>query len=217
MSPAGLEFCLILDGKDTSRILVDQPYDIGTHRHQRPYGSVENSDGRFLEITVETNRRRFGRDGAVFAPLQWSRSPLRHGSMDPRDSDHSTLADWRVGVAANAIEMRIGWGLLNVTDPSSRRVLNDDPGRLKKVGTVETEGFRFYVASVKPAGPAGGATPIEARLADRLPPGDLPRASDLPIYTWSKWDRPAYHLERKESWSVLKRALAALPAHGEAR
>ena len=216
-SPAGLEFCVILDGRDTSRLLVDQPYDIGTHRHQRPYGSVENSDGRFMEIKVETNRRRFGRDGTVYAPLLWNRSPLRHGSMDPRDPDRSTLADWRVGVAANAIELRIGWGLLNVTDPSSRRVLHDDPGDLKKVGSVETEGLRFYVAAVKPVGPAGGATPIEARLADRLPPGDLSRPSDLPMYTWSKWDRPSYHLEKKESWGILKKALAALPAHAVAR
>src|SRR2546425_12905407 len=118
-----------------------------------PYTTLFRS---FMEIKVETNRRRFGRDGTVFAPLLWNRSPLRHGSMDPRDPDHSTLADWRVGVAANAIELRIGWGLLNVTDPSSRRVLHDDPGDLKKVGSVETEGVRFYVAAGQPGRPAGG-------------------------------------------------------------
>jgi len=212
-SPAGLEFCVILDGQETSRLLVDRPYDIQTNRHRRPYGSVENSDGKFVEMKVETNRRRFGRAGEVFAPLSVDRSPLRHGSMDPRDPDHSTLADWRVGVAANVIELRIGWGLLNVTDPSSRRVLQDAPGHPKKVGSVETDGFRFYVAAVKPSGPAGGATPIDARLADRLPPGEPALPSDLPMYTWRKWDRPTYHLEKKESWGILKKALAALPAH----
>lgn len=215
-SPAGLEFCIILDGPDTARMLVDIPYDIQTHRHRRPYGSVANDDGRFMEIRAETNRRRVGRDGTIFPSLQWNLSPLRHASMDPRDRDHSTLADWRAGVAANVIEMRIGWGLLNVTDPSSRRVLHDDPGNLGKVGTVETPGFRFYAAAVKPDGPAGGATPIEARLADRLPPGDLAQPADLPIYTWPGWDRPTYRIERKEAWAILKRALEAIPSHGGA-
>jgi len=177
-SPAGLEFCAVLDGRDTSRLLVDIPYDIQTHRHHRPYGSVENADGRFMEVKVETNRRRFARDGTVFAPLLWNRSPLRHGSMDPRDPDHSTLADWRAGVAANVIELRIAWALLNVTDPSSRRVLHDDPDNLKEVGSVETPGFRFYVAAVKPAGPAGGVTP-STRVS---PTGCRPAiSSSLPI------------------------------------
>lgn len=215
-SPAGLEFCIILDGPETARLLVDVPYDIQTHRHSRPYGSVENDDGRFMEIRVETNRRRVARDGTIFPALQWSLSPLRHASMDPGDRDHSTLADWRAGVAANVIEMRIGWGLLNVTDPSSRRVLHDDPGNLRKVGTVETPGFRFYALAVRPEGAAGGATPIGARLADRLPSGDLARPSDLPIYAWPGWDRPTYRVERKEAWPILKRALEAIPSHGGA-
>jgi len=73
------------------------------------------------------------------------------------------------------------------------------------------------VAAVKPAGPAGGATPIDARLADRLPARELALPSDLPIYTWRKWEQPTYHLEKKESWGILKKALAALPAHGAAQ
>jgi len=47
-----------------------------------------------------------------------------------------------------------------------------------------------------------------AALIAMTPPNASPR---------SEWDRPAYHLEKKESWSILKKALAALPAHREAR
>jgi hypothetical protein len=216
LSPAGLEFCIILDGPDTARLLVDVPYDIQTHRHHRPHGSVENDDGRFMEIRTETNRRRAARDGTIFPSQQWNRSPLLHASMDSRDKDCSTLADWRAGVAANVIEVRLGWGLLNVTDPSSRRVLHDDPNNLGKVGTVETPGFRFHAAAVRPDGPAGGATPIEARLADRLPPGDLTKPADLPMYTWRGWDQPAFRIERKEAWTILKKAFETIPARGDA-
>src|SRR5207249_5032287 len=138
--------------------------------------------GRFMEIKVQTNRRRVGRDGTVYPPQQSNRSRLVHASMDPRDPDRSTLADWRAGVGANLIEIRLAWGLLNVTDPSSRCVLHDDPDNSGNLGCVETAGFRFYAAAVRPEGPAGGPTPIAARLADRLPPGDLSKPSDLPMY-----------------------------------
>ncbi len=211
MSPAGLEFCVVLDGRDTSRLLVDAPYDIQSNRHRRPYASVENADGRFVEMKVETNRRRVGRDGTVYPARQSSRSPLLHASMDPGDRDYSTLADWRAGIAANLIEIRLAWGLLNVTDPSSRSVLHDDPGNLRKVGCIETAGFRFYAAAVRPAGAAGGPTPLDARLADRLPRGDLAKPSDLPMYTWRGWDQPAWHTEKKEAWPILKRAFESLP------
>ncbi len=216
-SPTGLEFCIILDGRDTSRLLIDPPYDIQTHRYHRPYRSVENADGRFMEIRVETNRRRVGRDGTVYPAQGTSRSPLFHGSIDPRDPDHTTLADWHASVAGSFIEARIGWGLLNVTDPSSRRVLHDNPNDLREIGTVETPGFRFYAVAVKPDGPPGGETPIAGRLADRLPPGDGLKAADLPLYAWRGWDRPTYRIEKKEAWTILKKALAGMEAPAEAR
>ncbi len=215
-SPAGLEFCVVLDGRTSSRLLVDIPYDPQTSRHHRPYGSVENADGRFMEMKAETNRKRVGRDGTVYPAQRSNRSTLLHASMDRRDPDDSTLCDWRAGVSANIIEIRLGWGLLNVTDPSSRCVLHDDPKNKKPVGCVETEGFRFYAVAVRPEGATGGSTPLDARLADRLPPGDLAKPSDLPMYTWRGWDRPTYHLEKKETWTVLKRAFESLPKRREA-
>ncbi len=154
-TPAGMEFCVILDGPGRSRLLVDAPYD--TRSRRRPYGSVENSDGRFTEIITETNRRRIGRDGTVFPAEKSSRSALRRGSMRAGDRGVSTLVDWREGLAANSIEIRIGWGLLNVTDPSSRRVLQDDRLDLSRVGCVVTPGFRFQAAAVRPEGPPGTA------------------------------------------------------------
>ncbi len=214
--PIGLEFCLIFDGQETSRLLVDPPYDIETHRHHRPYRSVENDDGRFMEIRVETNRRRIGRDGTVFPAQGYSRSPLRHGSVDPRDPDATSLADWRASPAGSFIEARIGWGLLNVTDPSSRRVLHDDPNDLRSIGTLETPGFRFYVVAIKPRGTPGGATPIAGTLADRLPAGPAATVADIPLYAWPGWDRPAFRIEKKEGWPIVKRAFGTLPAGAEA-
>ncbi len=211
-SPAGLEFCVILDGETTARLLVDAPYDIATHRTHRPYGSVANDDGRFVEIRQTTNRGRFGRDGTEYPAQGYSLSPLRHGSIDRRDSDYNTLADWRVGRAGDFIEVRLGWGLLNVTDPSSRRVLHDNPDDLRAIGTVVTPGFRFLAAAVRPAGAPGGSTPVAGLVTDRLPAGDLLTARDLPQYSWTGWERPTYRIERKDAWTILKTAFATLPS-----
>jgi hypothetical protein len=137
--------------------------------------------------------------------------------MDPRDPDHDTLADWHAGVAGSFIEARIAWGLLNVTDPSSRRVLHDDPSRPGSIGTRVTAGFRFYVASVRPDDPPGQETPVQGRLADRLPRGEVRSAAELPFYSWEGWDRPSYRIERKESWSIVKEAFDSIPAAGRAR
>src|SRR2546425_231134 len=98
--------------------------------------------------------------------------------------------------------------------PSS--VVSDDRENLKNVGCKRPAGSRFYAAAIKPEGAAGGRTPIEARLADRLPPGDLAQPSDLPMYAWRGWDEPTYHIEKKEAWRILKRALESLPSHREA-
>jgi tetratricopeptide (TPR) repeat protein len=210
-SPAGLEFCVVLDGAGTARLLVDPPYDVqGTRR--RPYGSAANDDGRFVPLVVETNRRRLGRDGTVYREQHHDRSPLVHGSLDRDDADHTTLADWRAGAASGTIEIRLGWGLLNVADPSSRRVVHDDPKDLRRVGTVATPGFRFIAAAVKPDGPPGGATPVRGRLADLLP-ADAARAADLPLFTWPAWERPSYRIERKEGWPILEAAFRAIPTH----
>jgi hypothetical protein len=207
---SGLEYCLVFDGEQTGRLLIDTVYDPASN--PRPYRSVGNRDGRFKEMRVETNRTRIGRDGSVYPPMSHNRSPLRHASMDRRDPDHSSLADWHASPTGNFIEARIGWGLLNVTDPSSRRVLHEDSVDLKGIGTVQTAGFRFVAASVRPAGKPGGETPLDGDLADLLPEGGDSRASVRAFYTWNEWNVPSYRIERKEAWAILKEAFERMPS-----
>ncbi|MGH9797374.1 MAG: tetratricopeptide repeat protein [Candidatus Polarisedimenticolia bacterium] len=215
VSPAGFEFCVVLDGETTARLLVDQTYHVhGSKR--RPYRSAENADGRYVPIRVRPNRGRLGRDGTLYPPRYHDRSPLAHGSTDRRDPDYSSLADWRAGAAEGIIEIRLGWALLNVADPSSRRVVWDDPDDLRLIGTAETPGFRFQAAAVRPGVAPGADTPFRARLADLLPALDAPRIGDLPSYGWPGWDRPSYRIERKDGWAILKEAFGSVPARGEA-
>jgi tetratricopeptide (TPR) repeat protein len=205
-APTGMEFMLDLTGEKTSRILVDTPYDLGSHRYNRPYRSVPNDDGVFIEIKVETNRRRVGRDGTVYPETVHDLSPLVSGTTDPNAPGYDDLADWSANARAGMIEVRLPWGLLNVTDPSSRRVVDDPPAFRDEVGTRVTEGFRLYAAAVDPGDGRVLSTLPERDEAGRLAaaPGDL--------YVWKGWEEPTYHTRLKRSYFILKERLAPLHA-----
>ena len=98
----------ILEGDDFGRF------------YRRPATIGVETDGRFDPMFVITNRARFGRDGTFFPAQGYDRGVLSFGT-----SAGSTLADWYADSVAGLIEIRLPWGLLNVTDPSSRTVLFD--------------------------------------------------------------------------------------------
>jgi len=203
-SAVGMEFLIRLSGPAEGRILVDRPYDLFSHRYQRPYRSQPNDRGEFVEIRVDTNRERYGRDGTLYPALGYSRSRLRFGSTDPASADHDSLADWYQKGERKTIELRIPWGLLNVADPSSRQVIHETSARSGVVQTTRTEGFRFHVLAVE-------ATKGGTRVIDAFPAGDAPGAGEFPFYAWPGWERPTYHLRLKESYGIVREGFAGLP------
>jgi len=204
-APTGMEFMLDLTGEATSRLLVDTPYDLFSHRYNRPYRSVPNDDGVYRTIEVETNRSRIGRDGTVYPAVMNDLSPLRLGTTDPNAQDYDDLADWSFDARSGIIEVRIAWGLLNVTDPSSHRVVDDDPARLDEVGTRVTDGFRLYAVAYDPRSGA---------VLDTLPeagPDGMLAASGATTYTWNGWDQPAFHTRLKKSYDIVRERFLSLP------
>jgi hypothetical protein len=204
-APTGMEFMVEIGGKDPARILVDTPYDLFSHRFNRPYRSVSNDDGAYVPIAVETNRRRVGRDGTIYPAVRHDLSPLRRGTTDPASAAYDDLADWEAGGREGILEIRLPWGLLNVTDPSSRRVVADRPDRLDEIGTTVTDGFRFYVAV---------RDPRDGTLLGSLPPHDLSgriTAQPSTLYTWRAWEEPTYHLRPKKSYAIVRDRWGAIP------
>jgi hypothetical protein len=76
--------------------------------------------------------------------------------------------------------------LLNVTDPSSRRVLRRiaAPDRFE---TTATAGFRFAVAAVARA---------DGAVRAWLPVG--------PTYVWPSWEEPTWHERVKPAYAALR-------------
>jgi tetratricopeptide (TPR) repeat protein len=206
-SQAGLEFMVRFQGTQTA-LYADAPYDLFTHRLNRPCRSVDNSAGTFLMPMTESNRPRIGRDGTVFPGHRQEIGWLRRGTQDRLSPAFDSRAEWLEGKAGEGwsfLEARLPWGLLNVTDPSSRQVIRDAIPPGGEVGTIATEGFRFTV--VRFQGQGGDAltptTTLPAHQGGKLP---LP-----PLFSWPTWEQPTYHRLRKQSFDLLKSTLHRLP------
>ncbi|HKQ60832.1 MAG TPA: hypothetical protein VJS92_06055, partial [Candidatus Polarisedimenticolaceae bacterium] len=195
-TPIGLEFLLQLAGAQGSRLLVDRPYFAHYGRHARPFRSEENDAGSFVEIVAVTNRERWGRDGTHYPARSYSRSVLRRGTDD--------LADWIDAPSGERIELRLPWGLLNITDPSSRQVVHERAPYETVVDTRTTAGLRFHVLALETR---GGETRVVATLPERAASG----AGDFPLFSWPTWEQPSYHLRRKQSYAVLQQELKTIP------
>lgn len=136
--------------------------------------------GIWDSMWVTTNRWRIGRDGRTFPAAGVDRGRLRFGTEAA-----STLADWYVDRNANVVEVRIPWGLLNVTDPSSHRVLT----RISTEGgfrTDTTDGFRVGVVQLNASGSE----------RDHLAPG--------PTYRWPGWEVPVSHERLKAAYFAIR-------------
>ncbi|HEV2751596.1 MAG TPA: tetratricopeptide repeat protein [Gemmatimonadales bacterium] len=135
----------------------------------------------FDSLFVTTNRWRIGRDGRTHAARGVNRGRLRYGR-----TAESTLSDWYVEPSSGLIEIRLAWGLLNVTDPSSRRVMV----RYRRDGvfeTARTDGFRFAVAALDRA---------SGRAVARLEPERT--------YAWPTWEVPVWHERLKPAYFAMR-------------
>ncbi len=205
-SPVGLTFLVHLAGKERSRILVAASYDKYLNGETGVLKPEASDEGAWVMMQNETNIRRISRDGKRFFPARvFTMSRLRFGSLDTKTSDYHSLADFFS--RDNKVELRIPWGLINVTDPSSRTILWLD----KNGATRQTAGVRLLALSYKPeegklvAHRTGGA----ANHTDCLPV-EL-TAAQVKTYSWNGWEAPIFHTFLKESYYHYQKVLQAIP------
>ncbi len=205
MSPVGLKFLIHLSGREKSRILACHSYDkyLNWPKEVRPEPSHQ---GSWVLMQNEVNKRRISKDGKrFFPPHVFSMSPLRFGSLERDIPYYDSLADFFF--ADNKVELRIPWGLINFTDPSSKMVLWMD----KKSRTMKTDGIRTLAVSYKPLKNQVYAetTGRSSNITDSLPQSLSP--SHIVNYSWSEWSTPVYHTYLKESYHKYKEFLSQIP------
>lgn len=178
---SGLEFLLDIQ-QNEARLLVIPSYNIASAR----YATTLRRDGAFEEIQFLVNGKVTTKTGSDIPERRFNASLMRQGPFD----ESGNL--WNI--EGNLIHVRIPWNRLNVTDPSSRNVLNDarnigDPGT-DVLKTIITDGFVF------------DARVLNAKTGTEA--GRLNANTDSP-YTWPGWEEaPPYRERIKKSYGIVR-------------
>jgi tetratricopeptide (TPR) repeat protein len=200
----GFEFLLQLTGPDSSRMRITPDYtpyaplpaagDQGDDRavfYHRPAASRPRTDGSWAPMEVITNRARFGRDGTFFPARGADRGALRYGTEAA-----STLSDWWYDEAHGTIQVRIPWGMLNVTDPSTRTVLHDPTGRAA-FGVTTTDGVAVGATRSARRGRSAVAASTPTITGEW-------RAAQFRPWLWPAWEEPIWHARLKPLYEAMR-------------
>ncbi len=181
----GFEFLARFLSTRKADLLVDEPYSVFTdiyNDHIPVYASQPNANGKFIPQLMLTNRKRESLTGTVFDSVVINRSPLQFGNSGQAGFSNADWY-WKDGF----FELRLDWHLLNVSDPSGRKVLDDRPGT-PQIEIAETEAIRVYFI----------LTDKNNRIIDIYPP-DRP----APV-TWDKWTQPRFTQRLKPLYDTLR-------------
>ncbi len=217
-SGAGFEFMLEVNDTTDAQLKITPDYNeympdrlvasgafFGEH-FRRPLLSVRRSDGVFDTLFALTNRPRFMGDGKLVRGKGINLGRLRYGTLAA-----STINDWWWDAAAGVMEIRLPWGLLNVSDPSTGKVVYEsdvqlalhppENGQGSVLTGVPTDGFRFAVVAHTPGPDILGTIPkLDAY-------GNWPLAG-FALWKWKTWDVPTYHTYLKPVYESLQRLWA---------
>jgi hypothetical protein len=206
VSPVALTFLIHLCGKKKSRILACSSYDRHTNGNGKTLRPQPSREGRWVMMMSRTNARRISRNGKhTYPPRVRNMSRLRFGSLKEEHVDFDSLSDFHV--SGRMLELRIPWGLINFTDPSSKTILWREGKRREK--SVEGIGITALSFAPENRGFLARETGTVTDITDQFPRGG--NLSDVKTYTWEGWEVPLFHLYRKESFHLFRQALAGIP------
>ena len=188
--PSGMEYIVVLDSFEHARLLALPEANYTTYQFSTAPSLQE--EGHFEPMSKLINKRRMLEDGTVIEAKYEDSSHLRFGSLEG-NTNH-----W--DMQGKELSIRIPWTRINVSDPSSSQVLDDeklyysDPLR-DQLATTATDGIVLSVV----VSDTGKQTILDA-----------PQALQL---TLSGWNQPIYQERLKASYDLLKAYFAEERAH----
>ncbi|WP_294148336.1 hypothetical protein [uncultured Clostridium sp.] len=185
-----VDFLIILDGKENSRVLVQERYNAfkvvysEDYRMANPYFDPPDKDSPVFEQIfmalqmgdiedMLTGRRE---------NLKMETGKLTYGNGNPKAQDYNSVSDFIV--EGNEIELRIPWQLLNFSNPSEMQIHDD----YFECNGIENLGIKEIYAGV------GSGDNKENRIR-------LDRKS---LKGWE--DSPTFHERLKRSYYMVQEA-----------
>lgn len=193
--PSGANFLVVLDSEKSGRLLVSQnyyPYQVfGRDNsgetemgYRRNYLAKIEKTGSFIEMVTETNRRHYGRDGTVYQPQRYSRSPLRFGASDSTAPNYDSLSEWYADPKTSTITLRLAWGKLLITDPSSGQAwLGFNQQNVTQ--TASTLQVQVSALTLRPR----GSDYHNFEVVQTLPAANGNVLSTPQAYSWRRWEK----------------------------
>lgn len=188
------DFLVVLDGRENSRVLVQERYEVlpsvfwAWYGGEDPYLDPPAEDSpRFVPVEQLVDRGEGllqGGDGKTVG-LRVETGKLRYGNAHPAAPDFDSLAD--VCATEGGVELRLPWQLLNFSNPSE--------------GMIHDDYYACYGVENLPI----SALYVGAALA----PGEkVVRLSPVTLKGWGT--RVTYHERRKASYGILQQYWADL-------
>ena len=169
-------------------------------RFNTPYITTPKTDGRYDSLLVVTNRPRFGRDGTEYAALGYDRGILPVG--EPPDGL------WLIDSTETVMEVRLPWTLINVTDPSQRRMLQSQIGdAARQRRSADQPSLSLGTVTVPHIGIAMAARDSSG-VWYALPESRARR--DVARFQWPTWDEPRWRSRRRPVYWSMKETFESL-------
>ncbi|MGH9601404.1 MAG: tetratricopeptide repeat protein [Terriglobales bacterium] len=209
----GANFLLYLRDPGYARLLVADNYNpyrimgkgVGAETelgYRRGLSVTRDARGSFDEFIVETNRQRYGRDGTVYRGQRYSRSILRYGGANPAAPDFDSLAEWNADVNQRSITVRIPWGKLLVTDPSSYQVFSGIEESLR-VKTAPSPGLDLTVFTLRPRGASADLS--QMTVAASLPAAVNGKIDHPQRFVLRKWEKVTPEPYLKKAYYAIQK------------
>ena len=186
------DFLLVLDGKDHSRLLVEERYNVlrAMFRHETEGKDAymdppEKDSPRFEEVRgllLTKDEETVDREDDMAGLAEtYETGKLHYGNSNPLSRDFDSLADFCFGT--DGVEIRIPWNLLNFSNPSEMMIHDD----YYEVYGVENLKIKGIYAGVERKGDLTGK-----RISMKY----------CPLKGWKK--EITYHERLKESYYMVK-------------
>jgi hypothetical protein len=200
----GLETLIALGDGKHNEIKIASNYDFHTRLYGKQYQmlpvsaeEMKDDSGVFHSWKLAVGLLMESPDTKVNYPFEdVPAGELIRGTTDPSRQDYQSLASWNT--KGTTIELRIPWGLLGYSDPSSRQAISYKDTNDNTFVSETSEGIRFvpWIKEKK-----GSAAVIG------LDSGTEPfPISELQVFRWKEWTDVKYNERKKRGYAIIKQA-----------
>lgn len=181
------DFVICIDGRDNSRVMVQERYEILWAMHanelsrENAYDPIRSANSPvFHTINLMIQRKDPIPIGEWYGAVTYETGKLRYGNANPSAAEYDSLSDFMF--TENGVEIRIPWQLLNFGNPPEREIHDD---------YYENYGVEYIQIDEMYVGLALEDTP-QGRI----------RTASFPLEGWEKGGNS--HERLKQSYYMLK-------------